>query len=131
MRTLRRRFGYENQQALATAVGVSKSTVSRWEQGTHFPDAMELARLCDLFKVAMPFLVGTCSSESGLEPGTSIVHEENEARAAAGEVLAEGAWVVIRVPAKHRLEFGDGVNRAVKDGVEKRAAERNRRPGRM
>ena len=38
------------QKEAASAVGVSESTIIEWEKEKRFPGAVELARLCDIYK---------------------------------------------------------------------------------
>jgi len=48
LRTARIAHGYQHQQALAAALGIAKSTVSRWERGLQYPSfeyALALQRL--------------------------------------------------------------------------------------
>lgn len=46
---LRVRAGIRSQAVLAERLGVSESTVARWEKGGGCPDAWEINRLCGLF----------------------------------------------------------------------------------
>lgn len=47
------------QEALAQDMGVSRQTVSKWENGTAMPDLEKLARLAEYFGVSMDDLLGT------------------------------------------------------------------------
>jgi len=46
-----------SQPKLAELVGVSTSTVQRWESGGSLPDAWELRRLCEVLSVDLEALV--------------------------------------------------------------------------
>lgn len=46
------------QEAVAAAIGVSQPTVQRWLKGSHLPDAEDLAKLADLFKISADDLLG-------------------------------------------------------------------------
>lgn len=49
--------GISSQPKLAELVGVSVSTVQRWESGANLPDAWELRRLCEILHVDLDALV--------------------------------------------------------------------------
>lgn len=47
-----------SQQALANALGVSRSTIAMWETSGSQPDNASLLRLADYFGVSVDFLLG-------------------------------------------------------------------------
>lgn len=57
IRTLRLRRGL-NQTELASALGVSKQTVSNWENDNILPSVDMLLRLSEFFSVSTDFLLG-------------------------------------------------------------------------
>lgn len=57
IRTLRLRRGL-NQTELASALGVSKQTVSNWENENILPSVDMLLRLSEFFSVSTDFLLG-------------------------------------------------------------------------
>ena len=48
----------ENQQQLATAIGVAQSAISQWESRTNEPKASYIVKLCDHFNVSADYLLG-------------------------------------------------------------------------
>lgn len=62
------------QEALASAIGVSPQSVSKWENSTNLPDIALLPILADIFEVNIDQMFGrglseSCSSEQVLEKG--------------------------------------------------------------
>lgn len=57
IRTLRKREGW-SQDELASRIGVSRQTVSKWELAEAVPDAGNIAKLCTLFGLAADELLG-------------------------------------------------------------------------
>lgn len=53
---LRKREGL-SQEELASYLGVSRQAVSRWEQGTAMPDAPNLVKLRQRFRVSLDWLL--------------------------------------------------------------------------
>lgn len=43
--------GYSQKEA-AELLGVSNATLCNWENGVSFPDAMQIAKICELYKVS-------------------------------------------------------------------------------
>ena len=58
----------ENQQKLADAIGVSRSTVSMWETAGSQPDNDMLNKLADHFHVTVDYILGR--DEQKKEPAT-------------------------------------------------------------
>lgn len=54
---LRIKYGY-TQDSLAIVLGISRSTVSMYENGNREPDLETLEKIADLFNVDMDFLLG-------------------------------------------------------------------------
>ena len=69
-----------SQEDLAEKVDVSRQAISRWENGTAFPDAQNLLRLSKLFLVTADYLLDD-DAETRAEPPTA--EEKPEAKAAA------------------------------------------------
>lgn len=47
------------QETLALKLGVTRQTVSKWENGISVPDADTLAKIADIFEVSVSELLGT------------------------------------------------------------------------
>jgi DNA-binding XRE family transcriptional regulator len=52
----RERLGY-TQELAAFEIGVSRVTWNMWEQGHRTPDAVQIALICNLFKIEPAHLV--------------------------------------------------------------------------
>lgn len=52
-----RKTGGMSQEELADRLGVSRQAVSRWEQGSTFPDVPNLQKLCGVFSVSADYLI--------------------------------------------------------------------------
>jgi transcriptional regulator with XRE-family HTH domain len=48
-----------SQEELADRLGVSRQAVSRWEQGSSYPDLPNLQRITEEFGVSADYLIGT------------------------------------------------------------------------
>ena len=53
-----RKSGNMSQEDLAELLGVSRQAVSRWEQGSTFPDIPNLQRIMEVFCVSADYLIG-------------------------------------------------------------------------
>lgn len=53
------------QEALASAIGVSAQSVSKWENSTNMPDIMLLPIIADVFQVSIDILFGRQSTKIG------------------------------------------------------------------
>lgn len=53
-----RELNKDTQATLAIKLGVTKGTVSNWEQGKCEPKIVQLCRICDLYKVSADYLLG-------------------------------------------------------------------------
>ena len=67
---LRRAKGM-SQEELAERLGVSRQAVSRWEQGSSFPDLPNLQRLVAVFEVSADYLIGDARQDRVFKPETS------------------------------------------------------------
>lgn len=54
---LRKMLGGMTQEELAEQMGVSRQTVSKWEQGLAYPEMEKVLALCDLFSCTMDQLI--------------------------------------------------------------------------
>ncbi len=61
-----------SQQELANYLGISKSSVSMYEQGRREPDFDVLGRIADFFQVDMDYLLGRSKRESEEFPPITI-----------------------------------------------------------
>ena len=61
LRELRAKMGI-SQQKLATDIGVTKSTISLYEQGDNVPDIKTFVKIADYYKVPCDFLLGKTDS---------------------------------------------------------------------
>jgi transcriptional regulator with XRE-family HTH domain len=57
IREARKRAGFQSAGALATALGVAKTQVYRWERGEFTPGAQRLAEIASAVKVSLEWLV--------------------------------------------------------------------------
>ena len=60
-----------SQEELAEKLGVSRQAVSRWEQGSSFPDLPNLQRLVTVFEVSADYLIGDGPQDRAFKPETS------------------------------------------------------------
>lgn len=58
LRNLRREKEY-SQEYLAERLGVTRRTISKWENGTAMPDLKKLTEIAELFGTTMDKLLGT------------------------------------------------------------------------
>lgn len=58
LRNLRREKEY-SQEYLAERLGVTRQTISKWENGTAMPDLKKLTEIAELFDTTMDKLLGT------------------------------------------------------------------------
>lgn len=61
LRELRNRHNL-SQQKLADKLGISRSTVAMWENGSSQPDNDTLVKLSDIFSVTTDYLLGKCDT---------------------------------------------------------------------
>ncbi len=64
LRALRRAKEY-SQESLAQQLGVTRQTVSKWENGTAMPDLKKLTEIAALFDTAMDALLSTDQPADG------------------------------------------------------------------
>ncbi len=73
LRILRKEKDY-SQEYLAEKLGVTRQTISKWENGTAMPDLKKLIELADFFEVSMDDLLGldykTINPESNIDSGS-------------------------------------------------------------
>ena len=63
-----------SQQALASKIFVTRSTVARWENGTRMPDAVMISRLADVLRVDVNILLSAVT-ESDKFPNVIMVDD--------------------------------------------------------
>ena len=74
LKTLRKERGW-SQPDLAQRLGVSKSTISMYEQGRREPDVDTCRKIADIFQVDMDYLLGRDETSSGhFSPVTIAAH---------------------------------------------------------
>ena len=81
-----------SQLKLASAIGVSRSTVAMWENGSSQPDNSMLIKLSELFNVSVDYLLGRDETpvSSPSSSGAWIpVLGKVQAGVAAGVILAD------------------------------------------
>lgn len=61
-----RKFNNMSQEELASKLGISRQTLSKWETGESLPDIVKCSQLAEIFGVAMDELVNHESESSGL-----------------------------------------------------------------
>ena len=67
--TIRKERGH-NRTQLASILGVTKATVTRWESGTREPRFQMLVKICDTLEVSSDYLLGrTPHADSNQETG--------------------------------------------------------------
>ncbi len=58
---MRKNRGY-TQAEVSEQLGISRSTVTKWETGAGEPNALELKRLCEFFNVSSDYMCGRVDS---------------------------------------------------------------------
>lgn len=84
LKELRLKFQY-TQEEMAKKLGVSKSTISMYENGNREPDFETLEAIADLFNVDMNYLYGRQSNASKNLP-TAAYYLDDEAAVLAQEI---------------------------------------------
>ncbi len=62
LKQLREEHGMDREQ-LAARLGMSYSTVAKYEAGTRFPDQQTLLKLAEIFNVSTDYLLGRSDSD--------------------------------------------------------------------
>ncbi len=75
------------QEQAAEKLGVSRQAISRWEQGTALPDALNIAGICMVFGVSADYLIG----DKEIEVHDPVVQRSGEMSPAS---LSENSVVV-------------------------------------
>lgn len=70
--------GYRNDMALATELGVSHATISRWKNNKAIPDVEQLRRLAPLLRTPLPQLLILAGHASAEEMETAPVPTSSE-----------------------------------------------------
>lgn len=82
LRILRKEKDY-SQEYLAEKLGVTRQTISKWENGTAMPDLKKFIELADFFEVSMDDLLGldykTINPDSNIDSGSCNDYNEAEA----------------------------------------------------
>ncbi len=82
LRNLRKEKDY-SQEYLAEKLGVTRQTISKWENGTAMPDLKKLIELADFFEVSIDDLLGldykTINPDSNIDSGSCNDYNEAEA----------------------------------------------------
>ena len=81
---LRKQRGY-SQEALASALNISRQAISKWERGEASPDTENLIALAMLYKVSLDVLVGfSLPEEKDSEEASEDVVEESTVQLPTG-----------------------------------------------
>lgn len=106
-----RRGNHMTQAGLASALGVTRQTVYKWETGQSYPEAMTLFAMRNLFNVPTDILLdntvtlaeykeslagGTVATECNAIPGTAAEKQEENPAPAAEEMTAPAKEKPIR-----------------------------------
>lgn len=62
----RKKRGF-TQEEVSKAVGISRSTVAKWENGSAEPNALELKKLCEFLNISSEYIYGKTSSYSDIK----------------------------------------------------------------
>lgn len=82
LRTLRKQRGI-SQDELGESLNVSRQTISKWENGTAYPDMLNLMGISEFFGVKIDDLIsGSGESEADGESESSDLHEKREEKPA-------------------------------------------------
>ncbi len=76
-----------SQEKLAERLGISRQSISKWEQGTATPDTENLLKLSNLYGVSADVILNC--GEVPLEKGKAATEKENETEAHAGTAGGE------------------------------------------
>lgn len=57
----RKKRGF-TQEEVSKLIGISRSTIAKWENGSREPNALELKKLCELFNVSSDYIYGRSDS---------------------------------------------------------------------
>lgn len=74
LKELRKEKGL-TQPELGKSLGVARSTVAVWESGSRLPEMTTLQKICELFDISMPYLLGTTSNRTVLDPKAEMLLE--------------------------------------------------------
>ena len=88
-----------SQQALADAMGVSRSAVAMWETGQSAPDNSTLQRLADFFTVTTDRLLGRSAIQAAADPQTVCIPVLGTVRAGVPDEALEDVLGYEEIPA--------------------------------
>lgn len=71
-----RRQRHLNQDKFAQMLGVSRSTLSRWERNEAVPDSEQLTQIADAFQISIRYLIDDQMSHEDISKDTGTVSNE-------------------------------------------------------
>jgi transcriptional regulator with XRE-family HTH domain len=92
-----------SQPALATAVGLGKSTIQKWEAGENEPMLSGIRKLAAYFGCTCDYLMGASDHPQHLRPGDWLVDLAILDDALAGKPIDAKQALAYPIPARHRI----------------------------
>lgn len=84
------------QEAAAEALGVSRQTISNWENGKTYPDIVSVVKMSDLYDISLDRLLKENSSDSGyldyLDESTNVVASRDKLTKIVLTAVYLGIW---------------------------------------
>ena len=86
------------QEAAAEAIGVSRQTISNWENGKTYPDIVSVVKMSDLYNISLDRLLKENSSDSGyldyLGESTDVVAGKDKLTKVVLTAVYLGIWAI-------------------------------------
>lgn len=99
-----------SQPQLADQVGVSKSAVSKWEEGSSEPVLSSIRRLAEFFGCTADYLCGLSEHQNAYPSGFWMVDLDQFDRNLAGTADIDGHWA-FAIPSRVRVVSSSEVDR--------------------
>ena len=110
LKELRKEKGI-NQQTLADALCVDKSSVSKWEHGANYPNQNIIEMICDYFGVSVDYLLGR-SDDNGLPKYANVYPLDDHVKIPALGIIRGGKPICTEQGEYEEVwadkKFGDG-----------------------
>lgn len=110
LKELRKEKGI-NQQTLADALCVDKSSVSKWEHGANYPNQNIIEMICDYFGVSVDYLLGR-SDDNGLPQYANVYPLDEHVKIPALGIIRGGQPICTEQGEYEEVwadkKFGDG-----------------------